>query len=110
MENKLMAAFLENGWKYIDTVDSLDWRFKEIVKLESIWRPVGVPIYLVSLVDPMDEDLKKVWAVSITDRLPTDDKFKSITQLTLKEIHRKNLKELVTTINHSRCTEKAKCD
>lgn len=84
----------------VDTIS--DWRYKEIAKLESVWSPVGVSIYLSSLVDPQDVDLKKVWAVSITDRLPTDDKCETIALLTLREIHKTDLKKLVVSINHSR--------
>lgn len=97
---KIMKAFLENGWKMIGPVDiSSDWWFDEIFLIESQWSPVGKKLYLTLLTDPMEIRRKEVWSVSVSSSLPENRHIKPIGQITLNDVKKIDLKSFVKLIN-----------
>jgi hypothetical protein len=97
---KLIAEFEQAGWKSHGSVDiKSDWWFEDIIFLVSERRPVGTPLYLTLLTDPIIADKKVVWAVNLSSSLPKQNNLKSIRQIALNEIKKTNLAELVKEIN-----------
>ena len=98
---KLISVFESNGWAYKGLVDMSDWWYSDILELSSTWRPVNVSIYLTLLTDPQMLDKKIVWAVGISSKLPADKHADYIAQVTLSEINKIQLKEMVSKINEA---------
>ena len=97
---ELIESFENNGWRSEGPVDMRqDWRFEEIIMLQSVWSPVGKKIYLTLLTDPIDIKKKIVWCVSISVSLPEQESLNWIKQITLKDIKRTDLGGFVKQIN-----------
>ncbi|OQP61962.1 hypothetical protein A3860_30180 [Niastella vici] len=96
---KLINAFESNGWVYKGPVDISDWWFTEIFQLSSTWRPVNTNLYLTLLTDPQLLNKKVVWAVGISSSIPGNPGFDFVAKLTLNEISKTSLSEIVNKVN-----------
>ena len=102
---KLLSAFERNDWKISGSADiSGDWWFQDIIQLTSLWRPIGVSIYLTLLIDPTITDSKEVWAIGVSSEIPGDRPRKFLDQITLKDIKRTDLETFVKRINETALT------
>jgi hypothetical protein len=99
---KLLDEFLQKGWEFVGSIDiQSDWWFSDILQLNSIWRPVGTPLYLTLLTDPQIRNEKIVWCVAISTIIPENDQRRFIDQLSLNDIKRVDLSAFVENINRS---------
>lgn len=96
---KLIKVFESNGWVFKEPADLSDWWFAEILQLSSAWRPVNTSLYLTLLTDPQIRDKKVVWAVGISASIPDNRGFDFIATVTLNEISKAPLEELVNKVN-----------
>lgn len=72
----ILDRLADQGWSMVAAEQNLEWWADEILRLESVWSPVGSPSYITFLVDPMAEQHRKegiaVWAACASLTKPTD--------------------------------------
>src|SRR5687767_6152559 len=99
MDNRieqLLSAFQSNGWSFVGSADvSSDWWFRDILQLESTWRPLGISLYLTLLTDPQLLNEKIIWCIGISSKIPDGRSFNYIEQIALNDIKRTDLKQFV---------------
>lgn len=76
-QSKLLKALRANGWDVVSVHSADDyWWADEFWQIRSIRKDWGRELVVVFLVDPMSADNSQknenVWAVSVTDQMPTD--------------------------------------
>lgn len=86
--NEMIELAKKTGWKCqkFDNYDSQAWTF-EVWKLESVWSPVGLTVYVGLLIDPMSDDFRKphVWAIEVSKEKPFYGKSRDSFTVSLKQ-------------------------
>jgi hypothetical protein len=64
----------DEGWRIVQRESAPHWWADELWTIESMWRPVGLKLWITFLVDPQHDGVRKkgehVWAVAVTPFLP----------------------------------------
>ncbi len=71
----LLKKLSDSGWELNEQDDDTDWWLEESWKIKSIQQNWGEEIYILFLVDPQYEGVKKsqaVWAVMAVKELPVN--------------------------------------
>ena len=112
-KRQLEAAILEEGWRVAERdAITTEWWVDEIWTIESVWRPVGLKLFLTFLVDPQSgprrpgEDIMAVSCSSIRPQNRADAA--SGPTIYLRPAWEKNLPEFLLNIKEIRDRETAR--